>query len=198
MSATYVSNVCSPRRWCWLLRQLLVVGLAAVLFVGSASFADEPRYRVVLEDLPGADEVEAGNFQAGIRLLESQLENGKSPGKAGLWSTLCAAYIYAIALDKAEDACDKAVDVDASYAALNNRGVLRVYKRDLSGAQSDFDRVRPLRVDAYLQELRTTNIRLVAASNFELLEELLKKQDQVGRNSRSALDVTEIEELNPK
>ena len=41
-----------------------VLLIAAALMIGNQSIAEEPGYRVVLESVPGADEIEAGNIRA--------------------------------------------------------------------------------------------------------------------------------------
>ncbi len=155
---------------------------AVFLSIGNQSFADESRYRVLLERVPGADQIEAGNTLAGIKILEGQLNQAEQGNSGDIWSTLCAAYIINISLNQAELACTKAVHIDPSYYALNNRGVLRVYKGDLVGAREDFELVRPLDVEAYLNKTKTTNdrliagIRLIAANNFVLVNQLLAKR----------------------
>lgn len=155
---------------------------AVVLLIGSPSFADESRYRVLLARVPGADQIEAGNILAGIKILEGQLNQAEQGNSGDIWSTLCAAHIINFSLNQAELACTKAVQIDPSYYALNNRGVLRVYKGDLVGAREDFAPVRSLNVEAYLNRTKTTNdrliagIRLIAANNFVLANQLSAKR----------------------
>jgi hypothetical protein len=170
--------------------------LVAALTLCSWSHADETRYRVLLGTVPGADEVGAGNVKAGIRILEDQLKNGDPARKGEVWSTLCAAFIIDLSLAKAERACNKAVATDPDYYALNNRGVLRVYKGDLAGARADFERVRPADVEAYLEQLKATNIRLVAASNFDLVNELLAQHRPEAGKSWREVSTADVESLN--
>ena len=170
--------------------------IAAALMIGNQSFADESRYRVLLEDVPGADEIEAGNIEAGIKILENQLIQVEQGNSGDIWSTICAAYIANLSLNKAERACTKAVDIDPTYHALNNRGVFRVYTGDLSGAREDFERVRPLDVEAYLENLETTNIRLVAANNFDLVSQRLAKHTAAEVNASNVISTAVIEDLN--
>ena len=47
---------------------------AAALMLCSPSFADVFPFRVAFENVPGIEEIEAGNIQAGIKVLEDQLE----------------------------------------------------------------------------------------------------------------------------
>ncbi len=182
------------RRSSSLITAALVIAVVSV--VGNPSFADESRYRVLLENVPGADEVEAGNIQAGIKILEDQLNQVEQGSNGDIWSTLCAAYIANLSLKKAEHACTKAVDIDPTYHALNNRGVFRVYTGDLSGAREDFERVRPLDVEAYLDNLKTTNIRLVAANNFDLVSQRLAKHTAAEVNASNVISTAVIEDLN--
>ena len=111
-------------------------------------------------------------------------------------STLCAAYIINIPLNQAERACAKAVEIDPTYHALNNRGVFRVYKGDLVNAREDFERVRPLDVEAYLDKLKTTNVRLVAASNYVLVNERLAKHSPAEVKASDVISTAAIEDLN--
>jgi len=154
-------------------RSLLLVApalvMAVTLMIGNQTFADESGYRVVLENVPGADEIGAGNIQAGIKMLEDQLNQVDQMSNGDIWSTLCAAYILDDSVNQSERACTKAVEVDPTNHALNNRGVFRLSKGDLSGARKDFERVRTPDVEAYLKGLKTTDVRLVAASNYDLV-----------------------------
>ncbi len=170
--------------------------IAAALMIGNQSFADESRYRVILENVPGADEIEAGNILAGIKILEDQL-NQVEPGNSGdIWSTLCAAYIINVSLNQAERTCNKAVEIDPTRHALNNRGVFRVYTGDLIRAREDFERVRPLDVEAYLDKLKTTNVRLLAAGNFDLVNQLLSKDTPAEVKASHVVSTAAIEDLN--
>ncbi len=177
-----------------LIASALVIAIA--LIIGRQSFADESRYRVLLEDVPGADEIEAGNTEAGIKILEDQLAQVEQKNSGDIWSTLCAAYINNLALVQAERACNNAVDIEPTYYALNNRGVLRVYMGDLTGAREDFERVRPHDMEAYLERLKTNNVRLVAAGNFDLLNQLQAKRSHAGNEARTVLSAAKIEDLN--
>ena len=172
------------------------VAFVGVLVLCGLSRADEARYRVLLGNVPGADEVEAGDVQAGIRVLEHQLKEAETATEGEVWSTLCAAYIIDLSLAKAERACNKAVKLDPSYYALNNRGVLRVYEGDLAGAREDFGRVRPPDMQAYLRQLKATNIRLVAASNFDLVSELLAMRRNGADRTRHPVSTADVETLN--
>jgi hypothetical protein len=171
------------------------LALVAALALCSSSHADETRYRVLLGSVPGADEVEAGNVQAGIRILEDQLKVADPAQRGEVWSTLCAAYIIDLSLAKAGRACNKAVKLDPSYYALNNRGVLRVYQGDLAGAREDFGHVRPADVEAYLEQLKASNIRLVAASNFDLVNELLAAHREETNKTRHPISTADVETL---
>jgi hypothetical protein len=73
---------------------------------------------------------------------------------------------------------------------------LRVHKGDLSGAREDFERVRPPDVDAYLERLKTNNVRLVAAGNFELLNQLLESRSHAKDKTRHVLSSAKVEDFN--
>ena len=115
----------------------LIIG-AALLF-GNPSFAKPTYFRVVFENLPGTEEIEAGNLQAGIKALEDQLVQTELESSGDILATLCAAYIVNASMGKANSACNKAVKLNPTETAYNNRGVFRAHTGDLSGAREDFD-----------------------------------------------------------
>jgi tetratricopeptide (TPR) repeat protein len=167
----------------------------AVMLLGNSSFAETLRLRVAFEWVPGAEAVEAGNLQAGIQELEHELAKSDLESSADVLATLCAAYIVNRSLDKAERACDKALEIKPSKTAYNNRGVLRAAKGDFSGAREDFDRVRPHQIEVYLEELWVKDVPLIAEDNFDLLEELLSTRDSVGRDRTYSASAATIENL---
>ena len=167
---------------------------AAALMLCSPSFADVFPFRVAFENVPGIEEIEAGNIQAGIKVLEDQLEQIE-PGSGDILATLCAAYIVNVSLDKAERACSKAVETDPTETAYNNRGVYRAFTGDLSGAHEDFERARPRQLDAYLEELKTKDVGLMAVDNFRLIEELSAKHSPAEINASVAMSTAAIEDL---
>ncbi len=180
-------------------RNLLLIApalaVAVALMIGSQSFADEHAYRVVLENVPGADEIEVGNIRAGIKMLEDQLNQVEQVSSGKIWSTLCAAYVLDKSLSQAERACTKAVEIEPSSHALNNRGVFRLFKLDLSGAREDFERARTPDVEAYLEKLKTTDVQLVAASNFDLLNQLLAAPTAAEVEKSNEIRTAEVEGL---
>ena len=98
-------------------------------------------------------------------------------------------------MNQAEHACTKAVEINPTNHALNNRGVFRLYKGELSGARNDFKRARTPDVEAYLEELKTTDVRLVAASNFDLVSQLLAKFTAAEVKTSNEKSTAEVEDL---
>ncbi|MFQ6006033.1 MAG: hypothetical protein ACE5OQ_11070 [Woeseia sp.] len=136
----------------------LLLIIAATLTLASPSYSDEFPFRVAFERVPGAEDIDAGNIQAGIKVLVNQLNQIERWNRGDVLATLCAAYIVELSLDKAERACNEAVEIDPTETAYNNRGVLRAFTGNLSGAREDFDRVRPRQLDVYLSELKTKDV----------------------------------------
>ena len=157
--------------------------IAVTLMIGNQSYADGFPFRVVYANVPGAAEIERGNIQTGITILQDQLSQVEQGDSSDIWATLCGAYIVNASLDQAQRACTKAVEIAPTYSAFNNRGVLRVFKGDLSGAREDFERVRPRQMEAYLEELTTKDVRVVGADNFGLVNKLLARQRAAGVNA---------------
>ncbi len=169
--------------------------IAAALMIGNQSFADDSDYRLVLENVLGTDEIEVGNILAGIKMLEDQLNHVEQANSGDIWSTLCAAYILIGSMNQAERACTKGVEIDPTYHALNNRGVFRVFTGDLSGARKDFERVRQPHVEAYLDQLKMTDVRLVAAGNFDLVNQRLAKYTAAEVKTSNVISTAEVENI---
>lgn len=155
----------------------MAIVFVVAMLVSSPGFAEGSNFRVVYADVTGVEELEAGNVERGIRILEAQLRQEDTGNTSDVWATLCAAYIISLSLPEASEACDKAVETGPTFAALNNRGVLRAYKRNLDGAREDFDRARPLQLEAYMQNLLLRDVRLVAADNYRLISDVLARRD---------------------
>ncbi len=170
--------------------------VAAALILGNTSWSDEFPFRTAFERVPGAEELEAGNLQAGIKLLEEQL-NQIEPGDRGdILSTLCAAYVINASLDKAEHACNEAVETFGTHMAYNNRGVYRVFTGDWLGAREDFDRARPQQLEAYLEEMKTKDVRLMAIDNFQRINVLSAKHSPADVDDSLEMTTAAIEDLN--
>lgn len=178
-----------------------VHGLIAILLCGAAFLPGNPclaenyPLRVVYADVPGTEEIEAGRFEAGIRILQAELKKVDTLESGDIWSTLCATYVVTRAYSDARTPCDKAVEIEPTYAALNNRGVYRAFVGDFYGARQDLDRARPLQLEAYIVELTTKDPRVVAAENFRLIDNLLSKRNADSANSSVASTSASIEDL---
>ena len=175
---------------------LPALSITAILLIGNQSFADGSYFRVVYADVPGVEELEAGNVEAGIKILREQLDQAEKGDTSDIWATLCAAHIITLSLDRAKRPCNKAVESGPTYAALNNRGVFRAYRGDFPGAREDFDRARPLQLEAYLEELATKDVRVVANNNFHLISRVLARSDPGETDTAIARSTAEIEDPN--
>ena len=170
--------------------------IAAALMFGNSSFADVFPFRVAFANVPGVAEIEAGNIPAGIKVLESQLNQTEPEIKGDILATLCAAHIVNMSLDRASRTCNEAADVYPSNTAYNNRGVYRAFTGDLSGAREDFERVRPRELDAYLEELKTKDVGLISIDNFNLIEELSAKHTADEITASVAMSAAVLEDVN--
>ncbi len=169
--------------------------IAATLMTSNLSWADEFSYRTAFENVPGVEELEAGNIQAGIEILEDQLYQAEMEFRGDLLATLCAAYVIDMSLANAAYACNEAVETYGTEMAYNNRGVYRVFIGDWIGAREDFDRARPEHLDAYLEELKTTDVRLMAIDNFERITLLSDKFTPADVVDSVVITTAAIEEL---
>lgn len=148
-----------------------VLGAMALVAVSVPGMAENYPFRVAFENVPGAAELEAGDVEAGIEILENLVDDHRV-NTGHVLATLCGAYIMDVSLEKAERVCDRAVAEHPGETAYNNRGVLRAFNGDFRGAQADLDRARPERMAEYIEYLRTKDVRLIADGNFGLLEKL--------------------------
>lgn len=172
--------------------------LVTAFLISNQSSAGGNNFRVVYADVPGVDQLEAGNVERGIEILEGQLKNAGKSDSSDIWATLCATYIIELSLNQAERACTIAVETGPTFAALNNRGVLRAYRGDFDGARDDFDRARPLQLEAYLQELMSKDVRVVAADNYRLINIVLTRRNSGSNGTSVARSSAEIEDPSHK
>jgi len=152
----------------------------AVLFllaIPGISHAEPLEFRVAMENLPGVDEVQAGQIDLGISILEEQQAVPGSVTWQRTIATLCGVYVLASEYKKAIDTCETAVADAPGETAFNNRGVLRVHSGDLDGALEDFEKARPDDVSKYLQLIRESDPKLIAASNTRALKYLRVRLD---------------------
>lgn len=175
----------------WIVQAIL---FAAALLIAKPGLAQGSNFRVVYAEVEGASALEAGDMARGMRILRAQLRKADMTNRSDVWATLCGAYIISLSLDQADEACDAAVETGPSFAALNNRGVLRAYRRDFVGAREDFDRARPLQLEAYLQELMARDVRLVAADNYRLIGKVLARRSEETGRSTAPIRTADIEE----
>ena len=169
--------------------------IAAALMLGNSSFAEVFPFRVAFENVPGVEKIDGSNLEAGIKVLEDQLQQIDAASSGDILATLCAAYIVNESLGKAERTCNKAVATNPSETAYNNRGVYRAFTGDLVGAREDFERVRPRDIEAYLDELKTKDVGLMSIDNFYLLEELSAKHSPAEINASLAMSTATVEDI---
>lgn len=119
--------------------RVLTVALSAGAVL--AANADPFELKTHSMDVRGVREIEAGNYETGIKRLRAQL--GPQPRAASIevpiLIDLCAGYIMANDLDKATQVCDRAASSKwYSGLAYNNRGVLNIAKGQYEAAIRDF------------------------------------------------------------
>lgn len=172
----------------------VMLAIGAVLLQSQPLRADVFPFRVAFENVPGIEQIEAGNVPAGIKELENHLGLPDQEGNS-VWATLCGAFIVNGSLDKAESACNRAVAIAPSDTAYNNRGVYRVFTGNLSGAREDFEHARPADLKAYMEELRAKDVGLIAVDNFQLIEKLSAKHTAEDIKMSVAMSVAATENL---
>ena len=161
--------------------------------MGQSSFAETFPFRVAFENVNGIEEIEAGNIAAGIEILEDQLLQIDTKSSGNVLATLCAAYVVTGSLNKAAFACDRAVEIDPTETAYNNRGVYRAFTGNLTGAREDFEQARPRQLEAYIDELRTKDVPLMAVGNYRLVDKLLAKRASEELDTSAFVDTAAIQ-----
>ncbi len=171
--------------------------LLATLALPSMSNAEVYEYKVVYAEVPGIEEINHGNLDAAIEILESRVKDTNSHHVADELATLCALYIMKRKLAAAHRTCDVAVENDQSDAAYNNRGVLRAHLKDAAGAMEDFGRVRilPANRQRYFEELTRINARLLASSNYDVAERYAARRVDMGRALANSVVGASVEDL---
>jgi tetratricopeptide (TPR) repeat protein len=164
LSSLYNRNIC--------------LTLLAILALPATSNAETYNFRVVYAEVPGVNEILAGNHAAAIEILESRAQDTEAYHPADETATLCALYIVSGKLTVAAGTCNKAVETDQSHTAYNNRGVLRAHLGDTTGALEDFERARvlPQNQKQYIQELMLRDARLIATNNYATAKKLVAKR----------------------
>jgi len=141
-----------------------VLGMILAMTLGTAASADSVRFHVAFEDVPGSDQLEAGNVEDGIAILEAAYAEGRVDEGDAL-ATLCGAHLLRRALVKARSYCSKAAKRYPSQTSLNNYGIYLAVVGDFEGAIENFRKVQPLTGAEYLEYLRTKDIGLIALQN---------------------------------
>ena len=171
--------------------------LLATLALSTVSMAETWDFNVLYADVPGVEKALAGNLDAAIEVLESRATNIDNHYVADEQATLCALYVAKGKLHAARKTCNAAVEIDQSYLAHNNRGVLRVHLGDTAGALEDFDRarVRPDDQQRFIEELKRGNTRLMASKNFTLATKWTAKLSTNKPTVADAVTGARIEDL---
>ncbi len=169
-----------------------IFGVAVLLTLSHISYAEHVPFRIAFEDVPGSEQLVAGDVQEGIRILEAELEKDDSD-RGYILSTLCGAYLMDKALNKARPVCDQAANKYPGESSFNNRGVYRAVTGNLAGAIDDFKRAQPLEPDQYLEFLRTKDIGLIAMQNTDLLSDYQSRH--TGDALRTVPVMAEVEDI---
>ena len=153
----------------------------ATLALPAISNAETYSLNVVYAEVPGAEEIHAGNHYTAIEILESRAKDADNHYVADELATLCALYIVTGKLSAASVTCHHAVQTDRSDTAYNNRGVFRARLGDAAGALEDFERTRILPDDhqRYIEELKKNDARRIASRNYAVVSDYIEPAQKV-------------------
>ena len=151
-----------------LCKQNIYLTLLATLVQPTISNAETYDFKVVYVEVPGINEILAGDHDAAIKILESRAKDSSNYYLVDEMSTLCGLYVLKGRFAIARETCNIAVETDRSHTAYNNRGVLRVHLGDTAGAMEDFGhaKVSPENHQRYIKEIMMGDARLIATSNY--------------------------------
>lgn len=180
-----------------LMRRILILTSLPALAAGVDAAAETYDLKVVYGQVPGIQKILSGQLQQAIRILEDRRNDAQDDYVIDELATLCALYIVEGRLDAAKPTCRAAVRTDRSYAAYNNRGVLRAHLGDMDGALHDFDRARvpPDEEDQYVEQLMRSDARFMASSNFLVARKIVERRSRVTRTMRRNSTAAEIEQF---
>ncbi len=168
------------------MKQLALL-LSMVLFSMSVYSVERYTFQVILTSDLVSDEIDATDYDAAIKILEGRARDTDSEYVDDELATLCGLYVLTKQLVVAHNTCNAAVDSNRSYAAYNNRGVLRAHRKDLKRALDDFARARlsPDEKQYYINELIKSDVRLSPDTNYA--ECLRYAEDRKARDPNEAL-----------
>lgn len=117
--------------------------LASIVLVPVNAFASTDllslQLKTSIQEVNGVREIEAGDYQTGIRKTEAYLNKLKVMSlRAPYLNNLCVAYIAQEDFDKAPGVCDESVKANRESAiALNNRAVLHYLQGNVLASRAD-------------------------------------------------------------
>ena len=122
---------------------ILLIGVACLC--GSTGQAEEPGsivYGVDPDLAAGADALEIGSYQEGIRLTLAGLSEAiRRKDRVGALSNLCAGYVGTREYEEALRYCNRALRLDPSdWHAYNNRGLANLGLGRYDEARHDVDK----------------------------------------------------------
>lgn len=178
--------------------RIVYLALLGLFFLPAMSNAQSYDFKVVYAEVPGINEILAGDHDAAIRILEDRAKDSSTYYLIDELATLCALYVVKSRLKEARDACNNAVETDRSHTAYNNRGVLRVHLGDREGAIDDFERarVRPQQQKRYIEELMMRDARLIATSNYATAKKMAANRQQPWQSLVNSMQGASVEDLN--
>lgn len=182
---------------CSLAKRNVYLSMLTILLAPAVSSAQSYDFKVVYAEVPGINEIVAGNHDAAIDILENRAKSDDKYYLADELATLCALYVVRGKLAEARKTCDTAVETDGTHTAYNNRGVMRVHLGDPTGAIQDFERARvlPQNQKRYIEDLMQRDARLIATSNYAVAKRLTAKREQPWRSLANSIRGASVEDI---
>jgi tetratricopeptide (TPR) repeat protein len=117
-----------------------IIAIIALFTVGlTTASAESWELRTAAEEVNGTRDLEAGNLDKSIRVLERSYRSTPYDSKGAVLTNLCVAHTLKRDFETAMDYCNRAAERgNGSREAFNNRGVLNALLGNYTGAVSDF------------------------------------------------------------
>jgi Flp pilus assembly protein TadD len=123
-------------------RRGLAIALGMLLASVVVSANDTFKMQTHPKEVPGTWEIENGDYEQAVELLEIALQRARLSGKnkGPIHTNLCMAYTKLGDYDVALHHCDRAVEISPAVGvAYNNRGVLYALMQRFTSAGMDFE-----------------------------------------------------------
>jgi Flp pilus assembly protein TadD len=119
-----------------------LIAVIALFSIGlTSASAENWELRTAADEVKGTRDLEAGNIDKSIRVLERAYRSTPYDSKGAVLTNLCVAHALKRDFEMAMDYCNRAADRGkGSREAFNNRGVINAIQGNYTAAITDFEK----------------------------------------------------------